>query len=392
MTHINQRRATAAQWTSANPVLELGEVGWETDTRKSKLGDGSTAWNSLSYTVSEVDITKADVGLGNVDNTSDLNKPISTATQAAINLKANKDSAELTGSPTAPTPAVGDNSTRIATSAYVYQNTAIQRTPSGQSTACWTKVLTLNGLTSTNGDSASVLIANQGSPGSTHKGNALIQVGQRGDNGATGDVFYFAGSSVSGTYIYQLVQQSTYVFELWVRRPSYDSPRFTFLRAPANGSIDLVTQQSAAPTSATGTIVVLTPKTMGSTDDISSAVAAATADSGRIIVGSGGSAPPYATGMSDANAAAGYQTWFQKVGKMVTVAVCVNKQATSVPIFTLPVGYRPAGAIFAALASASGTYVAGSGFSVQTNGSVSFYTSSLPNGGYYGSVTFPAEA
>jgi hypothetical protein len=77
---------------------------------------------------------------------------------------------------------------------------------------------------------------------------------------------------------------------------------------------------------------------------------------------------------------------------MVTVAVCVNKQATSVPIFTLPVGYRPAGAIFAALASASGTYVAGSGFSVQTNGIVSFYASSLPNGGYYGSVTFPAEA
>ena len=35
------------------------------------------------------DISKANVGLGNVDNTSDLNKPISTATQAALNLKAN---------------------------------------------------------------------------------------------------------------------------------------------------------------------------------------------------------------------------------------------------------------------------------------------------------------
>jgi hypothetical protein len=34
-------------------------------------------------------ISKANVGLGNVDNTSDLNKPISTATQAALNLKAN---------------------------------------------------------------------------------------------------------------------------------------------------------------------------------------------------------------------------------------------------------------------------------------------------------------
>jgi hypothetical protein len=34
-------------------------------------------------------LTKADVGLGNVDNTSDVNKPVSTATQTALNLKLN---------------------------------------------------------------------------------------------------------------------------------------------------------------------------------------------------------------------------------------------------------------------------------------------------------------
>src|SRR5690606_41281624 len=38
-----------------------------------------------------LDITKAMVGLGSADNTSDLNKPISTATQNALNLKANSD-------------------------------------------------------------------------------------------------------------------------------------------------------------------------------------------------------------------------------------------------------------------------------------------------------------
>lgn len=43
------RRDTAANWTSANPVLKLGEPGLETDTRKIKYGDGSTAWNSLAY-------------------------------------------------------------------------------------------------------------------------------------------------------------------------------------------------------------------------------------------------------------------------------------------------------------------------------------------------------
>jgi hypothetical protein len=50
VVHINQRRDTAANWTSSNPILQRGEVGWETDTLKSKLGDGTKAWNALSYT------------------------------------------------------------------------------------------------------------------------------------------------------------------------------------------------------------------------------------------------------------------------------------------------------------------------------------------------------
>lgn len=43
------RRDTAANWTSANPVLKLGEPGLETDTRQVKYGDGVTAWNALGY-------------------------------------------------------------------------------------------------------------------------------------------------------------------------------------------------------------------------------------------------------------------------------------------------------------------------------------------------------
>lgn len=41
------------------------------------------------YRKGQVNVTKANIGLGNVDNTSDLNKPISAATQAALNGKAN---------------------------------------------------------------------------------------------------------------------------------------------------------------------------------------------------------------------------------------------------------------------------------------------------------------
>jgi hypothetical protein len=46
-TRMQQRRGTAQQWASANPVLAPGEMGEETDTGVVKFGDGSTNWNSL---------------------------------------------------------------------------------------------------------------------------------------------------------------------------------------------------------------------------------------------------------------------------------------------------------------------------------------------------------
>lgn len=48
-TLIQWRQGTAAQWTSANPVLASGEPATETDTGKWKLGDGATTWSSLPY-------------------------------------------------------------------------------------------------------------------------------------------------------------------------------------------------------------------------------------------------------------------------------------------------------------------------------------------------------
>jgi len=49
-TIIQHKRGTAAQWTSLNPTLYAGEMGWETDTNKFKIGNGTTPWNSLPYT------------------------------------------------------------------------------------------------------------------------------------------------------------------------------------------------------------------------------------------------------------------------------------------------------------------------------------------------------
>jgi len=52
---IQIRRDVAANWTSSNPTLSQGEQGYETDTGKIKIGDGSTAWTSLAYNTSYSD-------------------------------------------------------------------------------------------------------------------------------------------------------------------------------------------------------------------------------------------------------------------------------------------------------------------------------------------------
>ena len=48
-TPIQVRRGTASAWTSANPTLLAGEIGFETDTGKFKIGDGTSNWATLSY-------------------------------------------------------------------------------------------------------------------------------------------------------------------------------------------------------------------------------------------------------------------------------------------------------------------------------------------------------
>ena len=50
-TRLQVRRGTASGWTTANPTLYAGEIGFETDTARIKIGDGTTVWTSLDYNV-----------------------------------------------------------------------------------------------------------------------------------------------------------------------------------------------------------------------------------------------------------------------------------------------------------------------------------------------------
>lgn len=65
---IQFRRDTAANWTSENPTLAAGELGYETDTGNIKIGDGSTAWTSLAY--NGVSSTYVDTAVSNLVDTA----------------------------------------------------------------------------------------------------------------------------------------------------------------------------------------------------------------------------------------------------------------------------------------------------------------------------------
>lgn len=56
-TRMQQRRGTSSEWTSANPVLAAGEIGFETDTNKFKIGDGINNWGSLDYFSTSIDLS-----------------------------------------------------------------------------------------------------------------------------------------------------------------------------------------------------------------------------------------------------------------------------------------------------------------------------------------------
>ena len=125
--------ATAAQGATADAALAASAVSTfggtliddaDAAAARTTLGLGDVATTDAADYATAAQGAKADsavqpAAISNVDNTSDANKPVSTATQTALDLKANAADAALTGTPTAPTAAADTNTTQIATTAYV---------------------------------------------------------------------------------------------------------------------------------------------------------------------------------------------------------------------------------------------------------------------------------
>jgi hypothetical protein len=73
---LRQVTDTSSNWTTNNPVLLSGELGVESDTRKVKIGDGVTAWNSLLYLSAAASTSWGGI-TGTLSSQTDLNTALS---------------------------------------------------------------------------------------------------------------------------------------------------------------------------------------------------------------------------------------------------------------------------------------------------------------------------
>lgn len=122
LIRISQIHKTTAEWTECQEKLKVGEIGYDSDVKKFKFGDGVNVFDDLPWAAMTPDeitnlvnahtsnysnphkVTKDQVGLGKVEN-----KSVSEILTDAA----------LTGTPTAPTAAPGTNTTQIATTQFV---------------------------------------------------------------------------------------------------------------------------------------------------------------------------------------------------------------------------------------------------------------------------------
>jgi hypothetical protein len=115
-TRMQQRRGTAAQWTAANPILAAGEIGFETDTNKFKMGNGSSAWSALQYFANAAELAAI------IDGAPDL---LNTLNELAAAIGDDPDFLTNYATITETTAAIAESRSTSATDATAKANAAM---------------------------------------------------------------------------------------------------------------------------------------------------------------------------------------------------------------------------------------------------------------------------
>ena len=102
-SRIQYRRDTASNWTSEDPVLASGEPGYETDTGKEKVGDGSTAWTSLAYAGGGGAVGPDLTDIDSITSTTGENLQLVAKVNATIHAGDDTANPDITVTPTATT-------------------------------------------------------------------------------------------------------------------------------------------------------------------------------------------------------------------------------------------------------------------------------------------------
>jgi hypothetical protein len=144
-------------------------------------------------------IVKADVGLGNVDNTSDASKPVSTATQTALNFKADLASPTFTGTITIPSPfTLGSTSVTTTGTQLNYLNAITGTTGSTNSSLVFSNNPTLT--TPNIGDAIGASLVLTGNVTTKHlvgvAGSPSAIFGAGANDGSTGSI---SGKDIGGS-------------------------------------------------------------------------------------------------------------------------------------------------------------------------------------------------
>jgi len=317
---IQIRNGTAAQWTSANPVLAAGEVGIETDTRKQKFGDGTTAWNSLAYaggtgTVTGVTGTSPVVSSGGAAPAISLASGYGDTLNPYASKTANQVLAAPNGTSGVPSfralvsadiPTLNQNTTGTAaglsaTLAVASGGTGLTSTPAngaldiGNGTGFTRTTLTAgSNVTITNG-AGSITIASTGGGGGTPGGaNTNIQFNSSSTFGGSANLTW------DGTNV-QLGGAGA------LRFADSDNSNYASFQSPATLAANTAyTLPTALPTANASTLVATTagvmswaaPAALPTVTAVDYLVVAGGGGSGNSIYGGGGGAGGFRSGAS----------------------------------------------------------------------------------------------